>query len=112
MNKTVKKFQDLDKQNVSEIKLIMTLFFSASLILAFVLSILFSFAIPAHSSTPRLKDIVTFEGIRENLLVGYGLVVGLNGTGDKLNNSAFTEKSLQAFLDRLGVSTINRTIKS
>jgi flagellar P-ring protein precursor FlgI len=44
-------------------------------------------------------------------LVGYGLVVGLNGTGDKLNNSAFTEKSLQSFLDRLGVSTINENLK-
>ena len=58
----------------------------------------------AHASA-RIKDIVTVEGIRDNILIGYGLVVGLNGTGDKLNNSAFTEKSLQSFLDRLGVNT-------
>ncbi len=53
----------------------------------------------------RLKDIADFEGIRENPLVGYGLVVGLNGTGDKLNNSPFTQQSLIAMLERLGVNT-------
>ena len=53
----------------------------------------------------RIKDIVAFEGIRDNVLMGYGLVVGLNGTGDKLKNSAFTEQSLIAFLERQGVNT-------
>jgi flagellar P-ring protein FlgI len=53
----------------------------------------------------RLKDIADFEGVRDNLLVGYGLVVGLNGTGDSLRNAAFTEESLKAMLERLGVST-------
>ncbi|MBN8530428.1 MAG: flagellar basal body P-ring protein FlgI [Alphaproteobacteria bacterium] len=60
--------------------------------------------LPVHA-TSRIKDIVTFEGVRENMLMGYGLVVGLNGTGDKLNNNAFTEQSLVAFLERLGVNT-------
>ncbi len=53
----------------------------------------------------RIKDIANFEGIRDNMLVGYGLVVGLNGTGDRLNNSAFTQQSLVAMLERLGVNT-------
>jgi flagellar P-ring protein precursor FlgI len=64
----------------------------------------------AKSSSPRLKDIINVEGIRDNILVGYGLVVGLNGTGDKLNNTPYTEKSLAAFLDRLGVNTRNQKL--
>ncbi|MBP8246128.1 MAG: flagellar basal body P-ring protein FlgI, partial [Phenylobacterium sp.] len=44
----------------------------------------------------RIKDIVEFEGVRENMLVGYGLVVGLNGTGDSLRNAPFTKQSLEA----------------
>ena len=51
----------------------------------------------------RIKDIVDFQGVRENLLVGYGLVVGLNGTGDTLANGHFTKQSLLAMLNRLGV---------
>jgi flagellar P-ring protein precursor FlgI len=51
----------------------------------------------------RIKDIVQFEGVRENLLVGYGLVVGLSNTGDTLKTGHFTKQSLQAMLNRLGV---------
>ncbi len=58
----------------------------------------------AWAKTSRIKDIVDVEGVRENQLVGYGLVVGLNGTGDGLNNSPFTEQSLIAMLERLGVN--------
>lgn len=54
--------------------------------------------------TTRIKDIVDFEGVRDNMLIGYGLVVGLNGTGDALNNSPFTEQSLIGMLERLGVN--------
>lgn len=57
----------------------------------------------AHSAS-RIKDLVDIEGIRDNQLIGYGLVVGLNGTGDGLNNSPFTRQSLQAMLERLGVN--------
>ena len=57
-----------------------------------------------QAKTSRIKDIVDIEGVRENQLVGYGLVVGLNGTGDGLNNSPFTEQSLIAMLERLGVN--------
>lgn len=59
---------------------------------------------PCKAATTRIKDIVDIEGVRENMLVGYGLVVGLNGTGDRLNNSPFTEQSLLAMLERLGVN--------
>ncbi|WP_185973634.1 flagellar basal body P-ring protein FlgI [Ferrovibrio terrae] len=52
----------------------------------------------------RIKDIADFEGIRDNMLVGYGLVVGLDGTGDSLTNSPFTRQSLQAMLERFGVN--------
>lgn len=61
-------------------------------------------SVPATASS-RIKDLVDFEGIRENQLVGYGLVVGLNGTGDSLRNSPFTRQSLQAMLERLGINT-------
>ena len=52
----------------------------------------------------RIKDIVEFEGVRENLLVGYGLVVGLNGSGDTIRNTPFTEQSLTGMLERMGVN--------
>ena len=55
----------------------------------------------------RIKDIASFEGVRENQLVGYGLVVGLNGTGDKLTNSPFTRKSIEGMLERLGVGNLS-----
>lgn len=61
-------------------------------------------AAPA-SSASRIKDIADFEGIRDNQLIGYGLVVGLQGTGDSLRNAPFTRQSLQAMLERLGVNT-------
>jgi len=60
----------------------------------------------------RIKDIADFEGVRENLLVGYGLVVGLNGTGDSLTNSAFTRQSLVGMLERLGINTRDATLKT
>lgn len=60
---------------------------------------------PAQASS-RIKDIADFEGVRENVLVGYGLVVGLNGTGDTMDNSEFTRQSLIGMLNRLGVNTL------
>lgn len=64
------------------------------------------------SAASRIKDLAAFEGVRDNMLVGYGLVVGLNGTGDTLNNSAFTKQSLIGMLERLGVNTRNGTLKT
>ena len=60
---------------------------------------------PPAAAASRVKDIADFEGVRTNMLVGYGLVVGLNGTGDTLRNSMFTQESLVAMLERLGVAT-------
>ena len=67
---------------------------------------------PANAAAARIKDIVDIEGVRENQLIGYGLVVGLNGTGDSLNNSPFTRQSLQAMLERLGVNTLGETVRT
>jgi len=53
----------------------------------------------------RIKDIADVEGVRDNQLVGYGLVVGLNGTGDRLRSAVFTRQSLVGMLERLGVNT-------
>jgi flagellar P-ring protein FlgI len=61
---------------------------------------------PALAGT-RIKDIATVQGVRSNQLVGYGLVIGLNGTGDSLRNSPFTEQSLQSMLDRMGINVRN-----
>src|SRR6476469_3654894 len=59
----------------------------------------------------RIKDIADFEGVRENQLIGYGLVVGLNNTGDKLQNNVFTRESLIGMLERLGVNTRDQVAK-
>jgi flagellar P-ring protein precursor FlgI len=68
-------------------------------------------ATPA-GAVSRIKDIASFEGVRDNMLVGYGLVVGLNGSGDSLRNSTFTAQSLEAMLERLGVSTRGQNINT
>lgn len=60
----------------------------------------------------RVKDLVDVEGIRDNMLVGYGLVVGLNGSGDSLRNAPFTQQSLQTMLERLGVNTRGETMQT
>jgi flagellar P-ring protein precursor FlgI len=53
----------------------------------------------------RVKDLVDVQGIRDNQLIGYGLVVGLNGTGDSLTNAPFTQLSIQTMLERMGTNT-------
>lgn len=53
----------------------------------------------------RIKDIATLQSARDNQLVGYGLVIGVQGTGDGLRNSPFTEQSVRAMLENLGIST-------
>jgi flagellar P-ring protein FlgI len=77
-----------------------------------LLALLFAFsaAMPADAQV-RIKDIADVEGIRENQLIGYGLVVGLNNTGDKLDNSVFTRESLIGMLERLGVNTRDQVAK-
>ncbi len=68
--------------------------------------------VPSGAGATRIKDVVAFEGVRDNMVLGYGLVVGLNGTGDKLQNNAFTEQSLIGFLERQGVNTRGLQLKS
>jgi flagellar P-ring protein precursor FlgI len=68
-------------------------------------------AAPAFAKS-RIKDIVEFEGVRENLLTGYGIVVGLNGTGDSLRNAPMTKQSLEAMFERLGVNTRDANLNS
>ncbi len=58
----------------------------------------------ATASPIRIKDLVEFDGVRGNDLVGYGLVVGLNGTGDGIRNAPYTEEMLANLLERLGVN--------
>lgn len=77
-----------------------------------VLTILLSLISFSCKAESRIKDIVYFEGIRENMLIGYGLIVGLNGTGDNLKNSSFTEKGLTDFLEKLGVNTRGSNLKT
>ncbi|HKJ83528.1 MAG TPA: flagellar basal body P-ring protein FlgI [Mariprofundaceae bacterium] len=63
---------------------------------------------PLGASAERIKDLADVEGVRSNALVGYGIVVGLNGTGDKANNSPFSIYSVMSMLERLGVSLRNQ----
>jgi len=60
----------------------------------------------------RVKDLVDVEGVRDNMLVGYGLVVGLNGSGDSLRNAPFTQQSIQTMLERMGVNTRGETMQT
>lgn len=60
--------------------------------------------IMAMAAPVRIKDLVEFDGVRGNDLVGYGLVVGLNGTGDGIRNAPFTEEIMSNLLERLGVN--------
>lgn len=59
---------------------------------------------PLWAGEVRIKDLVEFDGVRGNDLVGYGLVVGLNGTGDGIRNAPFTEEIMSNILERLGVN--------
>jgi flagellar P-ring protein precursor FlgI len=72
------------------------------ILVASALCLAIALAVPAAAA--RIKDIVDVENVRSNQLVGYGLVVGLAGTGDRIRNSPFTEESMQAMLERMGVS--------
>lgn len=85
--------------------------FRRLLVAAATVALLGASVLPAGAA-PRIKDISDFEGVRDNLLIGYGLVVGLNGTGDSLRNAPFTRQSLIAMLERLGVNTRDATLNT
>lgn len=78
-------------------------------VLAASMSLLWTAPAAAQS---RIKDIVDFEGVRDNMLIGYGLVVGLNGTGDNLDNAVFTKESLIGMLERLGVNARDEDLET
>ena len=61
-------------------------------------------ALPAGAAS-RIKDIAMLQAARDNQLVGYGLVIGLQGSGDSLRNSPFTEQSMRAMLENLGIAS-------
>ena len=66
--------------------------------------VVLALSISTADAAVRIKDIANLKGVRENQLVGYGLVIGLKGTGDTLRNSPFTEQSLQSMLDNMGIN--------
>ena len=76
-----------------------------------VLLALFAWAAPATAGV-RIKDVATIGGMRDNQLVGYGLVVGLQGSGDSMRNAPYTEQSLQSMLDRMGVNVRNVPLRA
>lgn len=67
---------------------------------------------PAQASPARIKDLVEVDGVRGNDLLGYGLVVGLNNTGDSLRNSPFTEDAIVNLLERLGVNVTGEQLRA
>lgn len=67
---------------------------------------------PGHASPARIKDLVEVDGVRGNDLLGYGLVVGLNNSGDSLRNSPFTEDAIMNLLERLGVNVSGDDIRA
>ena len=76
-----------------------------------------SCASPLRRSEPadaavRIKDIADLQGVRDNQIVGYGLVIGLKGTGDSLRNSPFTEQSLQSMLDSMGINVRDSSLRT
>jgi flagellar P-ring protein precursor FlgI len=80
-------------------------------VLVFVLAALLTLPASAMSMV-RIKDIASLQGVRDNQLVGYGLVIGLKGSGDTLRNSPFTEQSLQSMLDSLGVNVRDARLRT
>ncbi|MEP1930501.1 MAG: flagellar basal body P-ring protein FlgI [Roseibium sp.] len=78
-------------------------------ILVFLLALLM---VSPATAMVRIKDIASLQGVRDNQLVGYGLVIGLKGSGDTLRNSPFTEQSLQSMLDSLGVNVRDTPLRT
>jgi len=74
----------------------MNKFFKLLLLLSLLLLV-------GQAGAERIKDLASIQGVRDNQLLGYGLVVGLNGSGDKVNSSPFTEQSLRSLLTQLGI---------
>jgi flagellar P-ring protein precursor FlgI len=77
-----------------------------------LLVVVLCFAGLAAQAAVRIKDVSTLQGVRDNQLLGYGLVVGLQGTGDTLRNSTFTEQSIESMLDRMGINVRGTALRT
>jgi flagellar P-ring protein precursor FlgI len=69
-------------------------------------------ALPQPAQAERLKDLISFQGVRDNPLLGYGLVVGLDGTGDQTSQTPFTTQSLTNMLGNLGITLNAATVQN
>ncbi len=90
----------------------MRLLFFVSRMLATCAALFWIMAGPVPASPARIKDLVEVDGVRGNDLLGYGLVVGLNNSGDSLRNSPFTEDAIVNLLERLGVNVTGEQIRA
>lgn len=72
---------------------------------ALIIAVLLVAGLGQAAAASRVKDITTLQSVRDNQLLGYGLVIGLQGSGDSLRNSAFTEQSVRAMLESLGIAS-------
>jgi len=79
-------------------------------IIAWILTISAVFCFCGQAFGVRIKDISDIKGVRQNQLVGYGLVVGLNGTGDS-DNAVFTIQSMASMLEKMGVTVTSKDIE-
>jgi flagellar P-ring protein FlgI len=77
-----------------------------------LIAIYFSFCPLGAFAQTRIKDIASIEDVRENFVMGYGLVTGLAGTGDNLRNVAFTKQELVSLLDKLGISVQGANLRT
>ncbi|MCO6392887.1 flagellar basal body P-ring protein FlgI [Aliihoeflea aestuarii] len=75
------------------------------------LAVFAALTLPAGANS-RIKDVATLQSARDNQLVGYGLVIGLQGSGDSLRNSPFTEQSIRAMLENLGIASQGTSARS
>ena len=89
----------------------MTLFLRL-LLRSFVIALALAAALPQAAQAERLKDLVSFQGVRDNPLIGYGLVVGLDGTGDQTTQTPFTTQSLVNMLGNLGITLNSSTTQN
>jgi flagellar P-ring protein precursor FlgI len=80
--------------------------------LRLVLALILALSAAEALAAARIKDITSIRGVRENQLIGYGLVIGLAGSGDTLRNAPFTEQSLQSMLNHLGVNVSDANLRT
>ncbi|MCK9908087.1 flagellar basal body P-ring protein FlgI [Microbacteriaceae bacterium K1510] len=80
--------------------------------LRLLLAVVLALAVTTADAAVRIKDIANLKGVRDNQIIGYGLVIGLKGTGDTLRNAPFTEQSLQSMLDNMGINVRGTALRT